>query len=163
MRLVFASPRVLLFLLAALAGSALMGCGGAKPSTLVDSGYDESAMEAAIARARSEVDSFVAELANPTGTDHAVKAPIKDGDQTEHFWMTGLTFENGQFKGTIDNDPGVVTNVKIGQEWSLAKDEISDWMYFREGKMHGNYTVRPLLDGMADEEAEMYRAIFANP
>ncbi len=91
------------------------------------------------------------------------KAPIEDGGDTEYFWLTGVSFQNGEFKGTINNDPGIVSNVKIGQEWTIAKTEISDWMFMRHGKMYGNYTMRPLLKTMPEEEAEQYRSILANP
>jgi uncharacterized protein YegJ (DUF2314 family) len=134
-----------------------------EPETLVKSGYDQTEMDAAIARARREVDVFIGELAQPTGEDHAVKAPIKDGEETEHFWLTEVSFRDGQFHGTIGNDPGVVTNVKLGQSWSIAKDDISDWMFMREGKMHGNYTMRPLLKTLSDEEAASLKAMLAEP
>ncbi len=139
------------------------GCGRSTPDTLVESGYDEQEMDAAIARARSEVDSFIAELSNRTGTNHGVKAPIEDGGETEHFWLTDVSFRNGEFKGTINNDPGIVGNVQFGQEWTIGKKEISDWMFMREGKMHGNYTMRPLLKTMPEEEAEQYRSMLADP
>ena len=66
---------------------ALCACSKA-PETLVKGGYDEEEMEAAIARARSEVDSFLAEMSKGNGTDFAVKVPIEDKDESEHFWLT---------------------------------------------------------------------------
>ena len=84
------------------------------PDTLIESGYDEQEMETAIARAHSEVDSFINELSSPTGTNHAVKAPIEDEGETEHFWLTDVSYRNGQFEGTINNEPGMVGNVQMG-------------------------------------------------
>ncbi len=134
-----------------------------KPATLADSDYDEQEMEAAISKARSQVDRFIAELKNPTGKGHAVKAPIIDRGETEHFWLTGLTYRDGEFHGTINNDPGIVGNVKFGQQWSIKQAEISDWMFMRDGKMHGNYTLRPLLKTMPEDEAAALRSILAEP
>ena len=142
---------------------AVCGCGETTPDTLVTSGYDEQEMEAAISRARGEIDAFISELSNPTGTDHAVKAPIEDGGETEHFWLTDVSYKNGRFEGTISNDPGVVGNVKIGQKWTISKMEVSDWMFMRDEKMHGNYTMRPLLKTLPEDEAAMYRSLFADP
>lgn len=142
------------------------GCSQPKPEmpeTLVESGYDETEMDAAIARARSEVDSFISELANPTGTDHAVKVPIEDDGQIEHFWLSEVSYKDGRFEGVINNDPGIVDNVKIGQPWTVQKEQISDWLYMRDGKMHGNYTMRPLLKTMPETEAEKLRSILAEP
>lgn len=139
------------------------GCSRERPSTLADGNYDVQEMDAAIARARSEVESFIQELEHPTGMMHAVKAPIEDDGQVEHFWLTDLKYEDGNFKGTINNDPGIVHNVKIGQAWSVGKNEISDWMFMKDNKMHGNYTMRPLLKTLPPEEAEKMRAILAEP
>ena len=134
-----------------------------KPETLVEGGYDEQEMDAAIARARKEVDSFIAELSKRNGTDFAVKVPIADKEEVEHFWLTDIVYRDGKFEGEIGNEPGVVTNVKMGQKWSVKKSEISDWMFMRDGKMHGNYTVRPLLKTMPEEKAASIRSMLANP
>ncbi len=143
----------------------LFGCGDSDsgPDTLVSGGYDDAAMEKAIERARGEVDVFIAELENPTGVDHAVKAPVEDGGQVEHFWLTDVVYEDGRFTGRIGNDPGIVGNVSFGQEWTVAKDEISDWMYLKDEKIHGNYTMRPLLETLPPEEAAQMRAMLADP
>ena len=134
-----------------------------KPDTLVTSGYSESEMNAAIARAHGEIDFFLDALSNKSGTDFGVKAPVTDKGQTEHFWLTDVVYRDGQFEGKIGNDPGMVTNVKLGQPWKIRKEDISDWMFMRDDKMHGNYTMRPLLKTLPAEEAEMYRAMFAKP
>lgn len=140
------------------------GCGTSEPDTLIKStDYDEQEMEAAIALARKEADQFIAELASPAGTDHAVKAPIEDNDLVEHFWLVDVSFENGTFTGTIDNDPGIVSNVTIGQTWTVKKEDISDWLFFRDNKMYGNYTVRPLLNAMPPDQAKKIRSILATP
>jgi uncharacterized protein YegJ (DUF2314 family) len=132
-------------------------------AALITSGYDEQEMEVAISRARGEVDRFIAEWSKPTGTDHAVKAPIEDAGRTEHFWLTDLKYASGQFEGTINNEPGVVKNVKIGQKWKIKKEDISDWLFMRDGKMHGNYTMRPLLKTMPKDEAAKFRSMLAEP
>src|SRR5688572_28913479 len=84
------------------------------PETLVRGGYDEKEMAAAIARARAEVDVFIAALEKQDGADFAVKAPIKDCDETEHFWLTDVVYRDGAFAGLIGNEPGTVRNVKMG-------------------------------------------------
>jgi uncharacterized protein YegJ (DUF2314 family) len=141
---------------------AFFGCSG-KPETLVVGGYDEAEMIAATQRSINEVDSFIADLKSGRSENYAVKAPIEDGGETEHFWLTGVTFANDKFTGTINNEPGMVSNVEMGQEYTLGKTEISDWMYMRDGKMYGNYTMRPLLATMPEDQAEQFRSMFANP
>jgi uncharacterized protein YegJ (DUF2314 family) len=145
--------------------SAACGAGGNDdgPSTLIEGGYDQKEMDAAIARARSEVDTFIATMTSGNGSDFAVKVPIEDGGETEHFWLTDISYGNGEFSGLIGNDPGIVSNVTFGQAMKVAKNEISDWMYMRDGKMHGNYTLRPLLATMDKEQAAFYRSMLAEP
>ena len=53
--------------------------------------------------------------------------------------------------------------MKFGQTITVTKGEISDWLYMREGKMYGNYTLRPLLATMPPEEAARFKAMLANP
>ena len=142
---------------------ACLGCGKSDPDTLVRSGYDQDEMETAIARAKSEVESFIQELSSPTGSNHAVKAPISDDGETEHFWLTEVAYSNAEFKGVINNEPGIVGNVMIGQNWTVKKTEISDWTYIKNDKMYGNYTMRPLLKTLPDDEAELYRSMLADP
>ncbi len=133
------------------------------PDTLITGNYDQQEMDAAIARARSEVDSFITEMSKGNGTDFAVKVPITDNDETEHFWLTDVVYRNGKFEGLIGNEPDIVSYVKMGQKWSVKKAEISDWLFMRDGKMYGNYTIRPLLKTMSDEEAAKIRSMLANP
>lgn len=136
---------------------------GAKPDTLIEGGYDEAEMNAAIARARSEVDAFIAVMKSGEVTQFAIKVPIKDQGHVEHFWMTDVTYRDGRFTGKINNQPGIVSNVKFGQTLTVEKDKISDWLYIRNGKMYGHYTLRPLLPAMSEEEAAYYRSMLANP
>jgi uncharacterized protein YegJ (DUF2314 family) len=139
------------------------GCGGSEPSTLFEGDYAEEEMSAAILRAQSEVEIFIQDLSSQAGTGHAVKVPIREGSEVEHFWLTDVQYSDGVFQGQIGNEPGVVGNVKFGQAWRAEKGEISDWMFFRDGKMHGNYTVRPLLKSMSPHEANQLRSMFAVP
>ena len=149
-------------LLGCLISIMIAGCSG-DPETLVRDGYDDAEMTAATERAISEVDAFIADLNSGRSENYAVKAPIEDAGETEHFWLIDVKFAGGKFTGTINNEPGMVSNVKLGQQWTLGKTEISDWMYMRDGKMYGNYTLRPLLATMPEDQAEEFRAMFATP
>lgn len=106
----------------------------ANPDTLVMS-YDADQMDGAIAKAKSEVDSFIQELEEQTGSNHSVKAPISDNGETEHFWLSDISYKNGVFYGKIGNDPGLVTNVIFGQPWEVKKEDITDWTYIKNKKM----------------------------
>lgn len=129
-----------------------------KPDTLVTEGYDQQEMSAAIAHARRETDKFIEMLNKHDADSYAVKAPITDHGDTEHFWLTDITYADGVFTGKIGNEPGIVKNVQYGQEWKIKKADISDWMYTRGDKIYGGYTIDPLLSTYPEEEAAAMRA-----
>ncbi len=154
-------PRAVNFMIVCLI---VWSCSCARtPDTLIEGGYDEQEMDAAISEARQTVDRFITELEAGNGSDFAVKVPIEDGGKTEHFWLTDIVLRDDKFHGVIGNDPGVVSNVTFGQEWSVGKTEITDWMFMRNDKMYGNYTVRPLLKTMPEEQAAQVRSMLADP
>ena len=133
----------------------VFGCSN-KPETLAGD-YDAAQMEAAMARARSETDRFLEVLSSKGADTFSVKAPITDRKGTEHFWITDVRFEDGMFIGLIGNEPGIVGNVRFGQEWRIRKEEISDWMYTRGDRIHGGYTIDPLLPTFPKAEADALR------
>lgn len=144
------------------------GCGSAQNDVgiaddPVVNNFDGDEMEAAITEARESIDTFTEALAAKSGSGFAVKAPITDSNGTEHFWLVDVRIEDGVFSGRINNDPGIVKNVSNGQAWSVKSGEISDWLFMRDGKMHGNYTLRPLMKTMPPEEAAKLRSILAEP
>lgn len=142
---------------------AFAGCGATATSEdQVVSDYDEAEMDAAIEKAKATIDVFVKELKDPTGEDHAVKVGISDSKNTEYFWMSDLTFDGTQFKGTINNEPMLVDNVEEGQSWSVAKADAVDWMFTKDGKIHGNRTMVPLLKSMPKAEADAFREMLAD-
>ncbi len=63
--------------------------------------------------------------------------------------------------GVVNNDPNDVTTVKLGQRIDFPIEQITDWMFLREGKIVGNATLRVLLKYMAKEQADQYRAMLA--
>ncbi len=146
--------------IAAICLSLLLGCSdrddsSGRPETLVTE-YDQSEMDRAIAEARRTLPSFLERWKSPRPGDSEffVKVRIRDGSATEHFWLGEPALEGERFEGTIDNDPGVVKNVRIGQRWAFASDDVSDWMYRdASGTVQGSYTTRVLLKTLPAGEA----------
>jgi uncharacterized protein YegJ (DUF2314 family) len=134
----------------------LVGC-HKRPDTLVSS-YDQKAMETAISTAKGRVDEFIAVLQSNGADSFSVKAPITDSHGTEHFWITDVSFADGFFTGKVGNEPGIVKNVRFGQDWRIAKGDISDWMYMKGDKIHGGFTIDPLLASYPKEQADAVRA-----
>ena len=137
------------FLCAALV---LSGC-GRQPDTLTRQ-FDEKEMASAIATAKRRVEEFISALNKKGADSFSVKAPIKDTNGTEHFWLTDVTYANGVFTGKVGNDPGIVKNVRFGQTWQVKKDEISDWMYTLGDRIHGGFTIDPLLASFPKDKSD---------
>jgi uncharacterized protein YegJ (DUF2314 family) len=133
-------------------------CGCAKQPETLSKDYDAKQMEAAIATAQARVGEFIAILEKKGADSFSVKAPITDKHGTEHFWITDVTYKDGAFTGQIGNDPGVVKNVKFGQTWTVKRAEISDWMYLIGEKIHGGFTIDPLLPSFPKDKADAIRA-----
>src|SRR5262245_21755466 len=122
-------------------------------------------MAAAVAKARTGLPAFWKSFDQPgPGEEHfALKVAVKDGEKVEHFWLVDVAREGDKIKGTIENEPGVVTNVKNGERFEFTESDISDWLFMRNGKMVGNETMRPLLKRMPTATAEQYRAMYETP
>lgn len=139
----------------ALLAAMFSGCGNAGPVDRVT--YikdDDPKMNAAMEKARSTVQTFITALKAPKAgqTGFAIKKRFKDGDKGEHMWVSPVIFDGANFKGKINNDPQIVTNVKNGQAVTIAPDEISDWMFIDGRKLVGGETLRVLRDTLPVEE-----------
>lgn len=175
MRFIFVSSRFLLT--ACLTGCltvAPIGCSAetppasatassSDPTVRVEAGNPE--MEAAFRKGRETLPRFWNVLANPTNgeSDFAVKVPLKQDGHVEYFWVESPNRTGTQVTGRIGNDPEFVKRVSFGDTIEFAESEIVDWMYMRNGKLHGNYTMRPLLGSLSPEERAQLEAILAEP
>jgi uncharacterized protein YegJ (DUF2314 family) len=126
---------------------------------------DDPEMTAAIAKARDTLPQFwqAFDKREHNESRFALKVKITDKKGTEHFWATNIERRDGKTLGTINNDPDIVTSVKLGDRIEIPKDDISDWLYMRDGKMVGNETVRPLFKKMQPAELERLKSMMADP
>lgn len=122
-------------------------------------------MNAAIAKARSTLPHFweAFDKREHDETDFALKVRITEGKEVEYFWAIDIQKENGRILGTINNDPEWVHNIKIGQRITIPEVDVSDWLFQRDGKMIGNYTLRALFKKMSPAEVEKYKRMMVNP
>ncbi|WP_306462704.1 MULTISPECIES: DUF2314 domain-containing protein [unclassified Mesorhizobium] len=120
---------------------------------------DDAEMAAAIAKARSSLDDFLAlSDAPPPGTGRfKLKVMVVDGHATEHFWVIPFKRTATGFVGILANEPKLVRNVVFGQNIKFSKDDISDWGYTRDGHQVGSFTVCVMFKKMSKEEADYMR------
>jgi uncharacterized protein YegJ (DUF2314 family) len=137
----------------------------ARSPTFVATPDVDPEMSAAIARAQSEVGRFWTTFANPSKGESAfsVKRKFAEGNGWEYMWVAVLKRENGRVTGRVDNRPEGLRDVKPGQIVTFDESEIADWLFMREGKMYGNFTLRPLLSRMPPERAAKVRSLLAEP
>jgi uncharacterized protein YegJ (DUF2314 family) len=116
------------------------------PDKVIHVSPDDPRMNAAIAKARASVGTFIAALQSPKPgqTGFNVKAKFSDSGHDEHIWLDNVTYDGTNFQGTIANEPEMVKNVKNGQRVTVPAAEISDWMYLENRKLVGGETVRVL-------------------
>ena len=144
----------------------LSSCSGsADKDKTISVAADDSEMAAAIAKARSLLPQFWQAFNHREHgeKDFCLKVKITDKDKVEHFWAVDIERKDRRIFGTINNDPEIVHNVKIGDRISIPEDDISDWLYMRDDKMIGNYTLRALFKQMSASEVEKYKKILADP
>ena len=54
---------------------------------------------------------------------------------------------------TIANVPVKIQNLSKGDRVTVPTSQVTDWLYVRDGKYRGAYTVRALLPFMKPDEA----------
>jgi uncharacterized protein YegJ (DUF2314 family) len=125
---------------------------GEPPIQYVDN--DDPKMNAAIEKARSTADQFIAALAKPkkSQSSFTVKYRVADGDDGEHMWIDPVMFKDGKFHGKLANEPDIVKTVKLNDDVSVAKEDISDWMYVDDGTLVGGFTLRAIRDSLTPKK-----------
>ena len=116
-------------------------------------------MAAAIAKARATLDDFLAvwKAKPPGATEFRLKVGVKDGEQTEHFWVQPFRVAGTGFEGTLANEPRVVRNVRNGQQITFSRSEVSDWGYVLDGKQVGSFTICAMFKHAPKDQADYYR------
>ena len=139
-------------LAAALPLACMVGCGGSDNAT-IEIAEDDPELAYARQNARATVNQFIYALQNPTAgqTLFAVKAKFVDGDAVEYMWITDLKYENGAFTGVVNNEPSVVSNISMGDEYTVPAYNIDDWMILQNDQIVGGYSVQMVAARQAPE------------
>jgi uncharacterized protein YegJ (DUF2314 family) len=153
--------------LAALAiGSAIAASKPARAQGIIDVPNSDQVMAAAIGKARATLPAFWTALKEKRPGDDRFAVKIrypttKSMSDGEHIWANEVEHTGETVNATINNEPRDIPNLKIGQRVTVPVDQLTDWMFFRNGKMHGAQTVRVLLPKMQKPDADRLRAILA--
>ncbi|GHV92734.1 hypothetical protein AGMMS50268_32370 [Spirochaetia bacterium] len=108
---------------------------------------------ARIARdARDRLPLFIRRVQSPLPGDgnFRVKYPFaaKNGSGFSHeqIWLAGITFQEGRYYGIVSNSPYYVTGLKTGDRVPINIEEITDWMYTKNGVIEGGISIKYLLE-----------------
>lgn len=120
------------------------------------------AVNAAIAKAKSTLPVFFSRNASPQPGDSGFAVKIRydkgRGDGSgEHIWAGDVARDGDKVTATIANEPHEIPNLAKGQRVTVPVSQITDWMYVRDGKYHGGYTIRALVPFMQPEAAAAMR------
>jgi uncharacterized protein YegJ (DUF2314 family) len=122
-----------------------------QPSTVIAAPADREILRIAD-EARAGLPVFFRQLARPeTGeSNFSVKYPFsadEGGDvSTEHIWLTGIHSKNGRYYGKLAGTPVHLSGMKRGDTITFIADDITDWMYVKDGKIVGGLSIKYLLE-----------------
>ena len=166
-----ASPLLFLFLLAACTSSSNSNKDKGEIRVITEDGTPESvifkskdpAMATASKLAREHISTFLDAL-KTKGEPLQVcvfRAPVTDGETTEHFWFSSVVYQDNKLHGRCDNTPRFVKNIRPGDVRSFRLDRISDWYFIgSDNKVTGGYTVRESLLRMSSAQKAEFRKSF---
>jgi uncharacterized protein YegJ (DUF2314 family) len=120
---------------------------------------ENKAVNAAMDKARSTLPLFFKRLEKPERGDSGFIVKIKfdtgKGDgSSEYIWAKDIVRAGDTVSATIDNDPSKIPNMVKGQRVTVPVSQLSDWLYVRDGKYRGAYSVRALVPFMPPDQAE---------
>jgi uncharacterized protein YegJ (DUF2314 family) len=123
---------------------------------------DDPTVNAAIAQARATLPIFWKKFdAHAPGVSaYRIKAALTSAHGgVEHIWIDVLSHSGVAVRGTLANDPADLADLKFGSEVTAPVEKISDWMYQKDGKIYGAFTLRVLADRQGSAERARVRAM----
>lgn len=121
---------------------------------------DDPKMEAAKAKGRATLPGFFERMAAPSADEEgfSVKFNLTPDADAEFIWAGDLKLDaRGELTGALSNHP-IDERFKLGQRVPIARSDIIDWTYFKNGVAQGHHTTRVILEQVTPEEAAEIRA-----
>jgi uncharacterized protein YegJ (DUF2314 family) len=119
---------------------------------------DDEALNRIAQNARDTLPVFFRRLLRPAKgeSNFRIKYPFKtdpgSGFGMEQLWLSGIDFRDGVYYGVLSNTPYYIASIKRGDTVSFSVDEITDWMYIKDGKIIGGLSIRHLLEQIPEHE-----------
>jgi len=122
---------------------------------------EDEEMNKAVLEAQKTYNDFLSALKKQDSLmeNFSVKMRFDYGDNNgEHMWLDDLYFKNEKLFGVLSSDPIEVKTVKSGDTLEVVRNRISDWMYLRNNKLVGGYTIKVLYNKMSEKEKEEFKS-----
>ena len=104
-------------------------------------------LAAAAVKARESLAKQRAHFAKgvPPGEQLGIKVPFREGENTEWMWVDVVGWKGDVIDGTLDNEPDMVKNVKLGQRVKVKFSEVADYIHQRaDGTREGGFSLEVL-------------------
>lgn len=121
---------------------------------------NDAKMNQAMVNAKNSIDEFKNALAsdNPSFEYFTIKQKFNADGGDEHIWVGDIQLIDNDFMGIIANEPIYTNKVQLGDTITVNPANISDWMYYDDGKVVGGYTIRVIRDALSPEEQAQFDA-----
>jgi uncharacterized protein YegJ (DUF2314 family) len=120
--------------------------------------------------AQERLAEFTRKLRNPADDEYnfQVKYPFASDPGSEytheHLWIKDIEFKDGKFHGTLSNSPLYIQGLALGDRVEFFLDDISDWMYMKQGRIQGGQSIKYLIEKIPpadrDDALRQYLELF---
>jgi uncharacterized protein YegJ (DUF2314 family) len=114
---------------------------------------DDQEMNAAMRRGQATLPRFEAIWAKKKPARYTVKIPLVTGPNTEYVWVEITSISTNLMKGRLASNPRLTDEFQYGQELSISKSSVRDWMVEDGNEVWGGYTNRVILSQENSSEA----------
>jgi len=117
---------------------------------------DDKEMNLAIELSNESLDEFDEALKFSENENFALKIRYDLNNKSEHIWAVDIEKNGNDYFGIIDNLPNSETSIKLNDKVKIEKDKISDWMFSKNGKLFGGFTIKVLRNRMSELEKKNF-------
>ena len=127
----------------------------ADPAPMMVSDQDRE-MNTAMSEGHRTLPVFVEALRQPPpGSEgFSIKATFRDGELVEHMWLHEPRANGDRFDGVLASEAALFKGYTAGQRLSVARDQIVDWSYIKNGVLVGGHTLRVMFSRVPAAERE---------
>lgn len=120
---------------------------------------DDKEMASAILEARETFDIFWEAFTDKKGKgeNFSIKYPFETENDFEHIWLNEISFQSNKIRGIVNNEPQDTKKIRMGETVEIDPKQISDWMYFENGKLRGGKTMILLINRMPEDQRKVYK------